>query len=90
MKLILLSLLPSASAYLWFTNDGWSKPADFNSKACENNPNVWYFCGFSAGTKGQNTFPNAFPRGRNDCTLADTLGRGCDWKGARGMVLCCT
>ncbi|EMD63960.1 hypothetical protein COCSADRAFT_37678 [Bipolaris sorokiniana ND90Pr] len=89
MKLILLSLLPAASAYTWFTNDGWSKPADFNSQACASNPNTRYFCGTLAGTRGENPYPNAFPRGRNTCTLADTLGRGCNWKGATGIVVCC-
>ncbi|KAG7423383.1 hypothetical protein Forpi1262_v014514 [Fusarium oxysporum f. sp. raphani] len=81
--------LPMVSAYTWFTNDGWSKPADFNSRACKSNPNTHYFCGTLASTTGVNPEPVAFPHGRDTCTLADTLGRGCDWKGARGIVVCC-
>jgi len=44
MKLIFLSLLPAASAYKWYTNSGWSKPAEFNSAACESSNTVNYFC----------------------------------------------
>ncbi|KAJ6287485.1 hypothetical protein J3E71DRAFT_209116, partial [Bipolaris maydis] len=68
---------------------GWSKPADYNSQACASNPNAYYFCGVQAGTRGENPYPNAFPRGRNGCILADTQARGCDWEGAVGIVVCC-
>ncbi|KAF5618395.1 g u mismatch-specific dna glycosylase [Fusarium sp. NRRL 52700] len=91
MKLLglLAVCLPAVSAQaFWWTNSGWSKPADFNSQACESNPHVYYFCGTIAGTKGENPYPNAFPIRRDTCTLADTLGRGCHWKGAVGTVIC--
>nr|RBQ97492.1 hypothetical protein FVER53263_20322 [Fusarium verticillioides] len=103
MKLISLLVigLPVVSAnYPWWTNSGWDKPADFNSKECAGNPNVNYFCvrtvtelserglilikGTLSGTKGENPEPHAFPWRRYTCSLADTLGRGCNWEGAVG------
>ncbi|KAJ4080563.1 hypothetical protein NW769_014998 [Fusarium oxysporum] len=42
---VLVVCLPAVSAnYPWWTNRGWAKPADFNSKECAGNPNAQYFC----------------------------------------------
>ncbi|RYC77980.1 hypothetical protein BFJ63_vAg19145 [Fusarium oxysporum f. sp. narcissi] len=82
----LILCLPMVSAYQWFTNDGWSKPARYNSQACENG-NVYYFCGVEAGTKGQNPEPAAFPHGHDNCNIAD--GNNCVWRGATGLIICC-
>ncbi|KAG4288538.1 hypothetical protein FPRO06_06190 [Fusarium proliferatum] len=82
MKLLSLVIfcLPAVSAnYPWWTNSGWAKPADFNSKDE----------GTLSGTRGENPEPNAFPWRRDTCALADTLGRGCHWQGAVGSVICC-
>ncbi|KAF5002994.1 hypothetical protein FDECE_10468 [Fusarium decemcellulare] len=84
MKFTILYLLPVVSASPWFTNDGWAKPADWNSQACQQNPNVNYFCGTLPNSIGENQSPDAFPIKREGCTLADTLGRGCSWKGETG------
>ncbi|KAI6754887.1 hypothetical protein HG530_012639 [Fusarium avenaceum] len=91
MKFLAFSVfcLPMVSAQVWFTNSGWSKPATFNSKACASNPNVHYFCGTLGSTTNVNPYPDAFPIQRPGCTLADTLGRGCNWRGATGIVVCC-
>ncbi|KAF4434164.1 hypothetical protein F53441_13717 [Fusarium austroafricanum] len=84
MKFLVLPILalPMVSASTFWTNSGWAKPATFNSPACANNPNAQYFCGAVAGTKGENQEPNAFPIRRDTCTIADTLGRACNWQGA--------
>ncbi|KAJ4142948.1 hypothetical protein BFJ63_vAg256 [Fusarium oxysporum f. sp. narcissi] len=42
---LLVVCLPAVSAnYPWWTNSGWAKSADFNSKECAGNPNAQYFC----------------------------------------------
>lgn len=105
MKLlsIIIVSLPAVSAnYPWWTNSGWAKPADYNSRECAGNPNTHYFCvcsiielfstwlivrkGIMADTTGGNAEPKAFPWRRDTCALADTLGRGCHWQGAVGSV----
>ncbi|WKT43922.1 hypothetical protein QSH57_008775 [Fusarium oxysporum f. sp. vasinfectum] len=87
---LLAVCLPAVSAnYPWWTNSGWAKPADFNSKECAGNPNAQYFCGVLSSTSGVNPEPNAFPWRRYTCALADTQGRGCQWEGAVGTVICC-
>ncbi|KAF5983416.1 hypothetical protein FBULB1_3794 [Fusarium bulbicola] len=86
---LLVVCLPAVSAQgFWWTNSGWSKPADFISKACASNPNAHYFCGVVSGSKGENDYPKQFPIRRDACTSADTLGRGCDWQGAAGTIIC--
>ncbi|QGI65240.1 hypothetical protein CEK26_009191 [Fusarium fujikuroi] len=87
MKLasLIIVCLPAVSAnYPWWTNSGWSKPADHVSGDCA--ADAQYFCGTISGTRGENPEPNAFPIRRYTCSNADTLGRGCNWQGAVGVV----